>query len=236
MELNELLLRIDGHKEQGIFSTNPYINGITHKAAWVKPGDIFMAIRGSNHDSHKFIPQAVKNGAVAIIGESLHNMSSLSVPYITVTNARKSLGDISAILHDHPSQKLTVIGVTGTKGKTTTVWLTYHLLKVGGYKAGLLSTLGYKYDDESIKHFPEHLTTPEAPQLQNILGEMLKKGCTHVVIEASSHALELMRVHNIDFDVAIWTNLAPEHLDFHKSMDNYFASKKIFIPIMRNSR
>lgn len=202
------------------------ITHVTHNSAWVRPGSLFVAVGGLVRDGHDFVPQALEKGAVAIIGEGYDDMHNLPVPYLHVGNARQALADSAAMIHDYPSQKLAVVGVTGTKGKTSTSWLVRHLLKSAGYKTGLLSTLGYKFADDELLQFPAHFTTPEAPQVQEILAEMVAHGITHVVVEASSEALALERLRSTQFDVAIWTNLSPEHLNFHKNMARYFEAKR----------
>ncbi len=203
------------------------ITGVTHNSGWVKPGYAFVAVRGHTHDGHRFVPDALARGAALIVGEGWTGSETLSVPYLRVDSDRRALGDLAAALNDYPSRKLTVIGVTGTKGKTTTTWLTRHLLRHAGHPTGLLSTLGYKFADDVLHQFPAHFTTPEAPQVQETLATMVARGCTHAVVEASSEALAQQRLRGTSFDVAIWTNLAPEHLNFHGDMEGYFRAKRI---------
>lgn len=205
------------------------LTGITHNSAWVQAGYIFVAIRGLTHDGHRYIDKAIAQGAIAVLGEGYPEADELSVPYIAVPNARQSLGDVAAIIEGHPSQKLQIIGITGTDGKTTTAWMSYHLLRAAGIATGLLSTVGYRLADGSLHHFPAHFTTPESPQVQRILREMQQSGCAAVVLEVSSHALDLERVRAVSFDVGVWTNLTPEHLDFHGDMPSYFAAKRALV-------
>ena len=202
------------------------IVGITHNSSWVEPGYIFVAIRGAKSDGHAFIPQALERGAVAIVGEGVGETLELPVPYLHVENARQALADLSSARYSHPSRELKVVGITGTDGKTTTAWLTHHLLSSAGIKTGLLSTVGYKLADDSLHHFPAHFTTPEAPEVQRLLREMVTAGCTAAVLEVSSHALALERVRGVQFEVGVFTNLTPEHLNFHGDMQNYFDTKK----------
>lgn len=206
-----------------------FISGVTHYSAWVQAGDVFVAIRGRAHDGHRYIPDALARGAVAVVGEGYADAAKLPVPYVTVFHARKALADIAALLNDYPSHRLATVGITGTKGKTTTSWLIRHLIRTAGHRTGLLSTLGYKLDDDSLHQFPAHFTTPEAPQVQATLARMVDRDCTHAVIEASSEALAQNRLRGTRFDVAVWTNLAPEHLNFHGDMENYFSAKRILI-------
>ncbi len=202
------------------------ITGITHNSSWVEPGYIFVAIRGAKSDGHSFIPQALERGAVAIVGEGVGETLESPVPYLHVENARQALADLSSIFYSHPSRELKVVGITGTDGKTTTAWLTHHLLSSVGIKTGLLSTVGYKLADDTLHHFPAHFTTPEAPEVQRLLREMVMAGCEAAVLEVSSHALALERVRGVQFEVGVFTNLTPEHLDFHGDMQNYFDVKK----------
>ncbi|RTR26253.1 UDP-N-acetylmuramoyl-L-alanyl-D-glutamate--2,6-diaminopimelate ligase [Deinococcus radiophilus] len=209
---------------------NPEVAAVTHNAAWVQPGSIFVAIRGARADGHSFAAQAAERGAVAIVGEGWPTGSLPSpLPYLQVSDARAALADLATALHAHPSQELKVVGVTGTDGKTTTAWLTRHLLRAAGFPTGLLSTAGYELPGGELQQFPAHLTTPEAPQVQDILREMLQQGAQAAVLEASSHALALHRVRGVAWDAAIWTQLTREHLDFHGSVEGYFAEKRRLI-------
>jgi len=209
--------------------SDPEITGITHNSSWVEPGYIFVAIRGAKSDGHSFIGQALERGAVAIVGEGSDLALDLPLPYLHVENAREALADLSSALYSHPSRELKVVGITGTDGKTTTAWLTHHLLSSAGIKTGLLSTVGYKLADDALHHFPAHFTTPEAPEVQRLLREMVTAGCQAAVLEVSSHALALERVRGVQFEVGVFTNLTPEHLDFHGSMESYFAEKRKLI-------
>ena len=203
---------------------NPEVSGVTHNAAWVRPGDVFVAVRGAKFDGHSFVGQALARGAVAVVGEGW--AEALGAPYISVPDARQALADLAATLEGHPSRTLQVVGVTGTDGKTTTAWLSAHLLRAAGLETGLLSTVGYQLPDGELRHFPAHFTTPEAPQVQATLRQIARAGAKAAVLEASSHALALERVRAVDWDVAIWTHLSREHLDFHGSVERYFAEKK----------
>ena len=207
-------------------TNDPELTGVTHNAAWVRPGSVFVAIRGAKFDGHDFIGQAQAAGAVAVLGEGLADGQTSPLPYLTVPDARAALADAAAALAGHPSRRLKVVGVTGTDGKTTTSWLTRHLLRSAGLQTGLLSTVGYELPDGELRHFPAHFTTPEAPQVQATLGEMVAAGGQVAVLEASSHALALDRVRGVDWDVAVWTHLSSEHLDFHGTLENYFADKR----------
>ena len=200
------------------------VTGVTHNAGWVQPGFAFVAIRGAKFDGHAFTGQAQARGAVAVIGEGTGEAGLL--PYLTVPSARAALAHTAAALAGHPSRALRVVGVTGTDGKTTTGWLTRHLLRAAGLPTGLLSTVGYELPDGLLRHFPAHFTTPEAPQVQATLREIVDAGGEAVVLEASSHALALDRLLGVDWDVAVWTHLSREHLDFHGTVEAYFAEKR----------
>lgn len=206
---------------------NMSVTAVTHNSAWVTPGQAFVALRGRRHDGHFYIADALARGAVLIVGEGFHGSAGLPVPYLKVADARQALGDLAAALKDYPSHRLRTVGVTGTKGKTTTTWLIRHLLCAAGHKTGLLSTLGYKLDDDALHQFPAHFTTPEAPQVQETLAQMVECGCTHAVVEASSEALAQDRLRGTRFSIAVWTNLAPEHLNFHGNMESYFEAKRM---------
>ncbi|WP_309569640.1 UDP-N-acetylmuramoyl-L-alanyl-D-glutamate--2,6-diaminopimelate ligase [Deinococcus sp.] len=205
------------------------VRDVTHNATWVQPGDVFVAIRGARFDGHDFMAQVAAAGAVAVLGEGLPTGTTSPLPYLTVPHARAALADAAAALNGQPSHALKVIGVTGTDGKTTTSWLARHLLRVAGLPTGLLSTVGYELPDGVLRHFPAHFTTPEAPQVQATLRDMLQAGAGAVVLEASSHALSLERVRGVAWDVAVWTHLSSEHLDFHGSVEHYFSAKRQLI-------
>lgn len=202
------------------------VRGVSHNADWVEPGFAFLAIRGARFDGHAFIGAVAARGAVAVLGEGLRPAEVSALPYLTVPSARAALADAAAALAGYPSRALNVVGVTGTDGKTTTSWLARHLLRAAGQPTGLLSTAGYELPDGLLRHFPAHFTTPEAPQVQQTLAQMVTVGAQAVVLEASSHALALDRVRGVDWDVAVWTHLSREHLDFHGTVEAYFAEKR----------
>ncbi|MBE9473599.1 MAG: UDP-N-acetylmuramoyl-L-alanyl-D-glutamate--2,6-diaminopimelate ligase, partial [Chloroflexi bacterium] len=188
----------------------------------VKPGDIFVALEGINSDGHNFIPQAVESGAKAVVGT--RPMAGMNVPYLKVKDGRLALAQLSAAFYSFPGRELTVIGVTGTDGKTTTANLIYEILRASGIQAGMISTvnaqIGAKVLDTGF-----HVTTPEAPDVQRYLAEMVTAGITHVVLEATSHGLEQQRVACCEFDLAVVTNITHEHLDYHGSYDAYRSAK-----------
>jgi UDP-N-acetylmuramoyl-L-alanyl-D-glutamate--2,6-diaminopimelate ligase len=189
----------------------------------IEPGGVFVARRGLSVDGHDFIPDAIKRGAAAIVGEQ--DLTDLPVPYVQVSNAQEATGWLAAAYHDYPSRKLILIGVTGTDGKTTTSTLIHSILKVAtNGKAGLISTvsadLGGKMVDTGL-----HVTTPSAPQIQALLAQMVANGLTHCVLEMTSHGLAQGRLNGVDIDVAVLTNVTHEHLDYHGTFEAYRAAK-----------
>ena len=201
------------------------VSGVTHDSRKVKPGFVYVALKGQRHDGHAFIEDALRRGAIAVVGEA---PLTLPVPYARVENARRALSALAATFYRHPSRALKVIGVTGTDGKTTTSHFIHYLLNALGTPAGLISSVGYAFGD--AWRFPEgHFTTPEAPELQAVLAEIRDRGLTHAVVETSSHALAQHRVADVDYDLAVWTHLAPEHLDYHGDMEGYFEAKAALV-------
>ncbi|GIW33454.1 UDP-N-acetylmuramoyl-L-alanyl-D-glutamate--2,6-diaminopimelate ligase [Meiothermus sp.] len=204
------------------------VAGITHDSRLVQPGFVFVAIPGvplpsrQPFDGHDYIPQAIEKGAVAVVGMRELN---LDVPYLRVSDARAALADLSAAFWGYPAQKLRLLGVTGSKGKTTVAVLLHHLLQSAAPPVGRLSTVGVRIGDEEL-FLPGHFTTPEAPQVQEMLQRFVSAGCQQAVLEVSSHALALERVRGLLYEVGIFTNLYEDHLDLHGSMENYFAEKK----------
>jgi len=198
------------------------VTGICLDSRQVIPGSIFVALEGGNTDGHRFIPDAIQRGAVAVLGT--HLLEDLPVPYIQVEDSRRALADLSAAFYGFPARSLTVVGVTGTDGKTTTSNLIYHILLAAGLQTGLISTVNALIGDQ-VLDTGFHVTTPEAPDVQRYLAQMVAAGLTHVVIEATSHGLEQRRVANCEFDIAVVTNISHEHLDFHGNYAAYRTAK-----------
>jgi UDP-N-acetylmuramoyl-L-alanyl-D-glutamate--2,6-diaminopimelate ligase len=198
------------------------ITGIAIDSRQVKPGNLFIARRGGSVDGHQFIPAAITNGAAAIVGDRA--MGELLVPYIQVESALESVTWLAASFYGSPGRKLTVIGVTGTDGKTTTCNLVYKILQAAGIKAGLISTVNAVIGDE-VLDTGFHVTTPDAPEVQFYLSRMVAAGLTHVVLETTSHGLAQHRVDASQYDLAVVTNITHEHLDQHGSYENYLAAK-----------
>ena len=196
------------------------IKKIEYDSRRINPGDLFVAIEGYSDDGHKYIHSAVKKGAVAVIAQKDGDYKAKAK--IIVPNAREALALVATRFFGFPFKKLKVVGITGTNGKTTISYLVRSILKQNQNKVGLIGTIAYWMDDQKIK---AHNTTPESLDLQKMLSQMLKEGISAVVMEVSSHALALHRVDGTFFDVAVFTNLNHEHLDFHKTMDAYRHAK-----------
>ncbi|MFA7250329.1 MAG: UDP-N-acetylmuramoyl-L-alanyl-D-glutamate--2,6-diaminopimelate ligase [Dehalococcoidia bacterium] len=204
----------------------PAARAIRFDSRDVEPGDVFVCIVGGQVDGHAFAPQAVQRGAVALIAQAGHAgaLDSLGVPAVEVPDSRVTLAAVSAAHEGYPAQRLTVIGVTGTDGKSTTCFLILAALEACGISAGLLTTIESRIAGRVLPN-PTRLTSQEAPFVQRMLAEMAEAGCTHAVIECTSIGLDLHRVDGCLFDVAVFTNLTSDHLDYHGTMDHYRASK-----------
>ncbi|MEX2189938.1 MAG: UDP-N-acetylmuramoyl-L-alanyl-D-glutamate--2,6-diaminopimelate ligase [Bacteroidota bacterium] len=204
------------------------VNGLQYDSRKVSRGDCFIAIRGSGSDGHAFLQDAASRGASVIVVEDDAAIPDslcmhLGVIKIVVGDSRKALALMSANYYGHPSRKLTMIGVTGTNGKTTTSHLIRSLLSAAGQETGLIGTVHYQFGKKTI---PASHTTPESLELNRLLVQMVDEGCTSVCMEVSSHALDQSRVHGIDFDAGVFTNLTQDHLDYHQTMEEYFLAKK----------
>lgn len=209
---------------QVLGSTNVEISNITFDSRSVSQGFLFIAVRGFQVDGHEYIQQAIDKGATAIVYEHEIKVSaSEKYTLVKVANSSEALAIAAGNFYDNPSAKLVLIGVTGTNGKTSVATLCYRLFKSLGYKCGLLSTVQNEIDGEVIQS--TH-TTPDAIQINALLLHMLEQGCTHCFMEASSHAIHQDRVRGLDFNVTVFTNITHDHLDYHKTFDNYIAAKK----------
>ncbi len=200
---------------------NMEISGVKYSSRQVEPGDLFVAIVGYETDGHKYIPDAVSRGAAVILCEK--DMPE-GTPWIRVASTRLALAQLGANRYGHPAESMKMIGVTGTNGKTSVTYLLKSMLEAQGAKVGLIGTICNLIGDEEL---PTERTTPESFELQGILAQMRDKGCTHVVMEVSSHALYLDRTATIPFTVGAFTNLTKDHLDFHKTMENYRKAKSL---------
>ena len=208
---------------QIIGSLEVSISSIQFDSRKVKSGDVFVAVKGSVTDGHQYLDSAIARGASVVVVEELPNQLSEEVVYIKVENSADALGWMASTYYDHPSQKLKVVAVTGTNGKTTTATLLYELFLALGYKAGLLSTIENKV---AGKILPATHTTPDAIALNALLAEMVAMGCDYAFMEASSHAIDQRRVAGTAFAGAIFTNLTHDHLDYHKTFQAYLEAKK----------
>lgn len=198
------------------------ITGIAINSRAVQPGDLFVAMQGGTTDGHAYIQKAIDNGAVAILGEK--DLSGFRVPYIRLENTRHALTWLASAFYHFPARHLTVIGVTGTDGKTTTSNLIYKILIAAGIKAGMISTVNAVIGD-TVLDTGFHVTTPDAHDVQKYLAQMVEAGLTHVVLETTSHGWAQRRVDACEFDIAVVTNITHEHLDEHGSYENYRAAK-----------
>jgi UDP-N-acetylmuramoyl-L-alanyl-D-glutamate--2,6-diaminopimelate ligase len=212
------ILRIEGNDEF-------MINGLAFDSRKVEPGFLFFAIKGVNNDGHQYIETAILKGAVAIVCEDFPASFSEGITYIQVKNSSEELGEIASRFYGQPSQKLKLVGITGTNGKTTTVTLLYRLVMSLGYKAGLISTISYRVNSEEL---PASHTTPDQLQLNQLMKKMVDEGCEYCFMEVSSHAIDQNRISGLDFDGAIFSNITHDHLDYHKTFDAYIKAKKQF--------
>ncbi|MCL2408696.1 MAG: UDP-N-acetylmuramoyl-L-alanyl-D-glutamate--2,6-diaminopimelate ligase [Oscillospiraceae bacterium] len=226
MILKDLLEKVNIVKAEADMDIE--IHGISFDTRSLKAGELFVAIRGIESDGHDYIQEAVEKGAVCVICEQ---PPDIATPYILVENARKALALTSAKWFGEPAQKLKMIGVTGTNGKTTVTSLIKNVLeKCTGGTVGLIGTNAVMIGN---KELPAERTTPESYEIQQLLAEMVSAGCEYVVMEVSSHALCLDRVHGIEFEVGVYTNLSQDHLDFHGTMENYAKAKALLFTISK---
>jgi UDP-N-acetylmuramoyl-L-alanyl-D-glutamate--2,6-diaminopimelate ligase len=196
--------------------------GVTHDSRQAGRGTIFVALHGLKADGVTFAAQAIANGAAAVVAERAPD-SAASVPWIVVRDARLALALLAAEFHGHPSRRMQVVGITGTNGKTTTSYLLSVMFEAAGIRCGLMGTVAYRIGERELE---ATRTTPEAPEVQGMLRQMVEAGCRACVMEVSSHALALKRVDGTHFAAGVFTNLTRDHLDFHEDMDDYFAAKR----------
>jgi UDP-N-acetylmuramoyl-L-alanyl-D-glutamate--2,6-diaminopimelate ligase len=202
------------------------VHAIRFDSREVGAGDVFVCIRGERADGHDFALAAVEAGAAALVAEEgrAPDLDALPVPVVRVSDPRRALSSIAAAHEGWPGERLTVVGITGTDGKSTTAFLTVAALEACGVKVGLLSTIESRIAGEVVPN-PTRLTTQEAPFVQALLARMVEAGCTHAVVEATSHGLALHRLDDCAFDIAVFTNLTEDHLDFHKTFEEYRRAK-----------
>ena len=236
MELTELINSVHVIQVVGNVQRKD-VTGIYYDSRRVGKGSVFVAIKGLNTDGHRFINEALNKGAIAVILEDddavpdeifLHTGTAK----ILVKDSRTALAEISKGYYKNISEKIKLIGITGTKGKTTTAFIIKSILETAGIKTGLIGTIANYIGDKKIE---SSLTTPESNDLNELLLEMYSQGCSYVVMEVSSHALALKRVYGLNFTAAVFTNISSDHLDFHKNFENYLSAKKILFDNLSSS-
>ncbi|MBN2684694.1 MAG: UDP-N-acetylmuramoyl-L-alanyl-D-glutamate--2,6-diaminopimelate ligase [Pontiellaceae bacterium] len=228
MRLSELLKSVE---VLGVLGDEKVeVTGVAYDSRQVTPGCLFIAVPGEHVDGADFVSDAVSRGAVAIVSECSFDPGS-GVALVQVTCARRALAGLANAFYGNLSKKLFTVGVTGTNGKTTTTYMIRDVLRAGGFEPGLLGTVAYEVGERSI---PATRTTPEATEIHSMFERMCQHGCDAAVMEVSSHAIAMERVHGIEFNVAVFTNLTRDHLDFHGGMEAYFETKARFFDFVRD--
>jgi UDP-N-acetylmuramoyl-L-alanyl-D-glutamate--2,6-diaminopimelate ligase len=225
--LKDILYKVSLKQTSGNMEAD--ISSLTFDSRKVEPNGAFIAIRGVQADGHVFIDKAIAEGAIAVVCEELPTDRVEGVAYIEVKDSSEAMGIMAANFYGRPSESLALVGVTGTNGKTTCATLLYDLFRELGYNAGLLSTVENKINGEAL---PTTHTTPDAITLNQLLVQMLEKGCTHCFMEVSSHAVVQKRVSALTFTGAFFTNITHDHLDYHKTFDEYIKAKKGFFDML----
>ena len=223
MKLQELLKNIKPTTIEG--NTDVEITGVNIDSRKIKDGHLFVAMKGTQVDGHKFIGKAIESGAKAILCEDMPQEKNDGVCYIQVASTEDAVGKVATLFFEDPSKHLKLVGVTGTNGKTTIATLLYNMFRKFGYKVGLLSTVCNYIDDREV---PADHTTPDPIELNELLSEMVKAGCEYAFMECSSHAIHQKRIGGLKFTGGIFTNLTRDHLDYHKTFENYRNAKKAF--------
>ncbi len=225
MKLKELIRKAKIVKPQEILN-NEVNSGIFYDSRKVLPGGIFVAMHGTSADGNAFVQEAIQRGASVVVTEKKDLVLPSGVGLVVVENSRKTLAEIAAVYYQHPSRNLKLIGVTGTKGKTSTTLILKKIFETASFRTGLIGTIQYEIGQRIV---PSTNTTPESIDIQALLSEMVKAELTHAIIEVSSHSLDQGRIEGIDFDVGIFTNIAGhEHLDYHGNFRNYLDAKLKF--------
>ena len=227
MKLNELLKAIQ--PIQVIGNQEVEIKEVNIDSRQVREGDLFMAMRGTQTDGHAYIASAIEKGAVAVLCEDLPEQLNDGVTYIQVKESEDAVGKLATAFYGDPTSKMKLVGVTGTNGKTTIATLLYDTFRYFGYKVGLVSTVCNYIDDEAV---PTEHTTPDPITLNRLLGKMADSGCKYAFMEVSSHSIDQKRISGLKFAGGIFTNLTRDHLDYHKTVDNYLRAKKKFFDDM----
>ncbi|MBU4366882.1 MAG: UDP-N-acetylmuramoyl-L-alanyl-D-glutamate--2,6-diaminopimelate ligase [Verrucomicrobia bacterium] len=212
---------------------DPDIKGLAYDSRKIKSGFMFFALHGQNQDGNQFVQDAVTRGAVAVVSDQAAPVSHGPAIIIRVSDPRQAMAELAAAFYYNPSASLQVVGITGTNGKTTTAFMLRDIFTGAGRRTGLIGTVAYEIGDRTI---PASRTTPESVDLQDMLAQMVHVGCQSAVIEVSSHALIQKRVGGIDFDVAVFTNLTHDHLDYHVTKENYFQAKALLFRSLSRCR
>lgn len=223
MKLKDLLNKVNILKLIGQETVE--VSGIQIDSRLIETGQLFVAVRGTQTDGHAYIEKAVEKGACAVVCETWPDTLHEGVTYVQVKNSEEIVGQLATTFYGNPTSKLELVGVTGTNGKTTIATLLYKLFRHFGYKVGLLSTVCNYIDDEAI---PTDHTTPDPITLNRLLGRMADEGCKYVFMEVSSHSVAQHRIGGLTFAGGIFTNLTRDHLDYHKTVENYLKAKKAF--------
>ncbi len=221
ISLKKLLLEACPDQLAGFFAPELPIQGIECDSRKVRPDFVFVAIRGAKHDGHLFIKEAVSRGAVAVVAEQATQLSP-KISFLRVPDSRRALARLAGAFYSHPSRAMKVVGITGTNGKTTSAFLIEHLLRCEHISAGVIGTIHYRFAGKEV---PAAETTPGPLRLQALLSQMEQNRCGYVVMEVSAHAIDQSRIEDIFFQVALFTNLTQDHLDYFGSLDRYFACK-----------
>ena len=229
MLLSVLLQDIQIEKTEGNIGIE--ITNIQFDSRKIESGNLFVATRGTAADGHNFIATAIEKGAVAILCEEIPTDADKNTVFVQVKNSADTLGNIASAWYDFPSEKMKLVGVTGTNGKTTTATLLYKMFRQLGFGAGLLSTVCNYINDEAVE--ATH-TTPDALELNSLLKKMVDAGCEYAFMEVSSHSVEQRRIAGLDFDGAIFTNLTRDHIDYHETFENYLKAKKRFFDDLKS--
>jgi UDP-N-acetylmuramoyl-L-alanyl-D-glutamate--2,6-diaminopimelate ligase len=229
-KLSDILYKVRITATNG--STNIDVKSVQIDSRKIEPGSLFIAVKGVGVDGHQFIDKAIAEGAIAVVGETLPKKQAAGITYVQTTGSAEAAGIIAHNFYDQPTQKLKLVGVTGTNGKTTIATLLYQLFTCLGYKCGLLSTVENQVAGRVI---PSTHTTPDAVSLNALLHQMVQEGCTHAFMEVSSHAIHQHRIAGLVFAGALFSNITHDHLDYHKTFDEYIKAKKTFFDSLPSS-
>ena len=223
MKLSELLKYVNPIAVVG--NKDVDVTGVNIDSRKIEKGHLFVAIKGTQVDGHRFIPKAIELGATAVLCEDMPEEMNAEVTYVQVASTEETVGPVATVFYGEPSKHLKLVGVTGTNGKTTIATLLYHMFRKFGHKCGLLSTVCNYIEDEAI---PADHTTPDPIELNKLLHQMVEAGCEYAFMECSSHAIAQRRIGGLKFAGGLFTNLTRDHLDYHKTFENYRNAKKAF--------